>query len=77
MKIKDCMCENVKWVTPETNVWNCTKVMQENKIGCRFLRGAGFGYIVGRFFEKPCRFSALHVAVRGWNEKSSRALQQP
>lgn len=34
MKIKDCMCENVKWVTPETNVWNCTKVMQDNKIGC-------------------------------------------
>ena len=30
MKIKDCMCENVKWVTPETNVWNCTKVMQDN-----------------------------------------------
>ena len=34
MKIKDCMCENVKWVTPETNVWNCAKVMQDNKIGC-------------------------------------------
>lgn len=34
MKVKDCMCENVKWVTPETNVWNCAKVMSENKIGC-------------------------------------------
>jgi hypothetical protein len=40
------------------------------------LRGAGFGYIVGRFFEKPCRFSALHVAVRGWREKTRKVLRQ-
>ena len=34
MKIKDCMCNNVKWVSPETNVCDCTKVMSDNKIGC-------------------------------------------
>ena len=37
MKIKDCMCENVKWVTPETNVWNCTKVMQDTHKHCAEL----------------------------------------
>ena len=40
------------------------------------MRGAGFGYIVGRFFEKPCRFSALNVAVRGWREKTRKDLRQ-
>ena len=35
------------------------------------MRGAGFGYIVGRFFEKPCRFSALHVAVREWRGQAN------
>ena len=34
MKIKDCMCNNVKWVTPNTNVCDCAKVMSDNKIGC-------------------------------------------
>ena len=34
MKIKDCMCTNVKWVTPNTNVCDCAKVMSDNKIGC-------------------------------------------
>ena len=34
MKIKDCMCNNVKWVTPETNVCDCAKIMSNNKIGC-------------------------------------------
>lgn len=55
---------------------NSRESFQENKIGCRFLRGAGFGYIVGRFFEKPCRFSALNVAVRGWREKTRKDLRQ-
>ena len=34
MKIKDCMCNNVKWVNPNTNVCDCAKVMSDNKIGC-------------------------------------------
>ena len=34
MKIKECMCNNVKWVSPNTNVCDCAKVMSENKIGC-------------------------------------------
>lgn len=34
MKIKDCMCNNVKWVSPNTNVCDCAKVMSDNKIGC-------------------------------------------
>lgn len=34
MKIKDCMCNNVKFVTPSTNVCDCAKIMSENKIGC-------------------------------------------
>ena len=34
MKIKDCMCNNVKWVKPNTNVCDCAKVMSDNKIGC-------------------------------------------
>ena len=33
-------------------------------------------YIVGRFFEKPCRFSVLNVAVRGWREKTRKDLRQ-
>lgn len=39
-----------------------SKEKQKNK--CRFLRGAGFGNLVERFFENPCRFFALHVAAR-------------
>ena len=35
------------------------------------MRGAGFGYIVGRFFEKPCRFLASDVAVGGVRDKAS------
>ncbi len=34
MKIKECMCNNVIFVHPETTVKDCAKVMSENHIGC-------------------------------------------
>lgn len=34
MKVKDCMCYDVKYVTPSTSVCDCAKLMSDNKIGC-------------------------------------------
>ena len=55
--------DNAKKITPESATADHLKRKAKNK--CRFLRGAGFGNLVERFFENPCRFFALHVAVRG------------
>lgn len=34
MKVKDCMCEEVCCVKPETNITEIAKLMQKNHIGC-------------------------------------------
>lgn len=34
MKVKDCMCNNVNFVKPETTIKDCAKMMCENHIGC-------------------------------------------
>ena len=34
MKVKDCMCENVCCVKPETKIIEVAKLMSENHIGC-------------------------------------------
>lgn len=34
MKVKDCMCQNVCCVKPETKVNEAAKLMSENHIGC-------------------------------------------
>ncbi len=34
MKVKDCMCQNVCCVKPETNIYEVAKLMNENHIGC-------------------------------------------
>ena len=33
MKVKDCMCDSVVWLTPETSVCDCAKLMCEQHIG--------------------------------------------
>lgn len=33
MKIKECMCENVIWLNPDTSVMDCVKTMKDNHIG--------------------------------------------
>lgn len=33
MKVKDCMCNNVVWLTPEATVSDCAKLMCEQHIG--------------------------------------------
>lgn len=32
MKVKDCMCDSVVWLTPETSVCDCAKLMCEQHI---------------------------------------------
>lgn len=34
MKVKDCMCNDVKFVTPNTTVCDCAKLMCNSHIGC-------------------------------------------
>ena len=34
MKVKDCMCEDVCCVKPETKITEVAKLMSENHIGC-------------------------------------------
>lgn len=34
MKVKDCMCNSVYCVTPNTNIQEVAKIMSENHIGC-------------------------------------------
>lgn len=34
MKVKDCMCNHVNFVKPETTIKDCAKIMCENHIGC-------------------------------------------
>lgn len=34
MKVKDCMCDSVNTVKPDTTVNDCAKIMCENHIGC-------------------------------------------
>lgn len=34
MKVKDCMCENVCCVKPDTKISDVAKLMEENHIGC-------------------------------------------
>ena len=34
MKVKDCMCHDVTYVTPECSVKQCAKLMCNNHIGC-------------------------------------------
>lgn len=33
MKVKECMCNNVIWATPETTIKDCAKLMCEQHIG--------------------------------------------
>lgn len=34
MKVKDCMCDNVYCVTPNSTIKDCAKMMSTNHIGC-------------------------------------------
>ena len=34
MKVKDCMCNDVCCIKPETNVYEAAKLMSDNHIGC-------------------------------------------
>lgn len=34
MKVKDCMCNHVNFVKPETTVKDCAKVMSQYHVGC-------------------------------------------
>ena len=34
MKVNECMCHDVMWVTPETTICDCANLMAEHKIGC-------------------------------------------
>lgn len=34
MKIKDCMCNNVACVTPDSSIQDCAKIMSDNHCGC-------------------------------------------
>ena len=34
MKVKDCMCNHVNFVKPNTSVQDCAKMMCECHIGC-------------------------------------------
>ena len=34
MKVKECMCNNVIWVKPDTKLIEVAKLMQQNHIGC-------------------------------------------
>lgn len=34
MKVKDCMCQNVYCVKPETKITEIAKIMKDNHIGC-------------------------------------------
>ncbi len=34
MKVRDCMCNNVRCVNPNDSVCNCAKLMSNNHIGC-------------------------------------------
>ena len=34
MKVNECMCHEVMWVTPETTICDCANLMAEHKIGC-------------------------------------------
>ena len=34
MKVKDCMCNHVSFVKPETTIADCAKIMSDNHIGC-------------------------------------------
>ena len=34
MKVNECMCHEVLWVTPNTTVCECADLMAKNKIGC-------------------------------------------
>ena len=34
MKVKDCMCHEVTYLTPESTVKDCAKLMCNNHIGC-------------------------------------------
>lgn len=61
--------DNAQKITPESATADHLKRKAKNK--CRFLRGAGFGNLVERFFENPCRFFALHVAVREWRGQAN------
>ena len=46
--------DNAEKITPESATADHLKRKAKNK--CRFLRGAGFGNLVERFFDNPCRF---------------------
>jgi len=34
MKVKDCMCNDIKYVSPESTIKDCAKLMSTNHIGC-------------------------------------------
>ena len=34
MKVKDCMCNEVSYLTPESTIKDCAKLMCNNHIGC-------------------------------------------
>lgn len=34
MKVKDCMCTNVYYITPNSTIKDCAKLMCDNHIGC-------------------------------------------
>ena len=54
MKVNECMCNNVTWVTPETSICECANLMAEHKIGCiPVLIEVNIGNEESKFGVKP------------------------
>ena len=34
MKVKDCMCNNVTYITPNSTICDCAKLMKGEHVGC-------------------------------------------
>ncbi|MDO5557880.1 MAG: CBS domain-containing protein [Clostridia bacterium] len=34
MKVKDCMCDSVVWISPDVSVCDCAKIMKDKHVGC-------------------------------------------
>ena len=66
--------DNAEKITPESATEDHLKRKAKNQ--CRFLRGAGFGNLVERYFENPCRFCPP-CCCKGVEGRSKYSLSLP
>ena len=73
MKVKDCMCSDVKFVTPDTTLCDCAKLMCNSHIGCVPVCDSS-NYLVGVITDRDIILRSLACDKQAQNTTASEIM---